>query len=225
VHPVWVHFFIQLLPASCFLLTSPYLPPTEHPQGMNKFLITGLGNIGAEYAQTRHNIGFDIVDELVKKHQGSFAADRLADVATIKIKGKILVCIKPTTYMNLSGKAVKYWLDKEKIAIPNCLVLVDELALPLDRLRLRGAGSAGGHNGLTSIQEQLGTTEYPRLRFGIGNNYPKGHQVDFVLGKWTAAEWPAVAFKIAKTVELVEQFALSGLANAMNTYNNVLYKL
>lgn len=192
---------------------------------MNKFLIVGLGNIGPEYSNTRHNIGFDIVDELVKKHDGLFRTDRLADVAEIRFKGKQLVCIKPSTYMNLSGRAVKYWSDKEKISPDHILVLMDELALPLDRLRLRGSGSAGGHNGLKSIEEQLGTTEYPRLRFGIGNNFPKGRQSDFVLGKWTGEEWPLVLFKLAKSVELVEQFVTAGLPTTMNLYNNVVYKL
>lgn len=192
---------------------------------MNKFLIVGLGNIGPEYSNTRHNIGFDIVDELVKKHNGQFRTDRLADVAEIRFKGKQLVCIKPSTYMNLSGRAVKYWSDKEKIGPDQILVLMDELALPLDRLRLRGSGSAGGHNGLKSIEEQLGTTEYPRLRFGIGNNFPKGRQSDFVLGKWTGEEWPLVLFKLGKSVELVEQFVTAGLPTAMNLYNNVVYKL
>ena len=192
---------------------------------MNKFLIVGLGNIGPEYSNTRHNIGFDIVDELVKKHNGQFRTDRLADVAEIRFKGKQLVCIKPSTYMNLSGRSVKYWSDKEKIGPDQILVLMDELALPLDRLRLRGSGSAGGHNGLKSIEEQLGTTEYPRLRFGIGNNFPKGRQSDFVLGKWTGEEWPLVLFKLGKSVELVEQFVTAGLPTAMNLYNNVVYKL
>ena len=192
---------------------------------MNKFLIVGLGNIGEEYAHTRHNIGFDILDELVKSHGAHFSADRLADLAEFKLKGKSLTCIKPTTYMNLSGRAVKYWSEKEKIPPENILVLVDELALPLERLRIRGSGSDGGHNGLRSIQEHLGTTEYPRLRFGIGNNYPKGRQADYVLGKWTAQEWPLVLFKLQKSVELTEQFVLAGLATAMNAFNNVVYKL
>ncbi|MFT4023734.1 MAG: aminoacyl-tRNA hydrolase [Flavihumibacter sp.] len=192
---------------------------------MNHFLIVGLGNIGEEYAHTRHNIGFDIADHLIKKHNGRFFADRLADKAEIGLKNRRLTCIKPTTFMNLSGKAVKYWLDKEKIETKNCLVLVDELALPLDRLRVRASGSDGGHNGLKSIQESLGTTDYPRLRFGIGNNYPKGRQVDFVLGKWTNEEWPLVLFKIEKSAALIETFVLGGLNAAMNQYNNVIYQL
>ncbi len=131
---------------------------------MSKFLIAGLGNIGAEYAGTRHNIGFDIVDTLAIKHESKFAPGRLADIAEIRWKGKILVCIKPSTYMNLSGKAVKYWMDKEKILPENILVIVDELALPLSRIRLRPNGSAAGHNGLRSVEAELGNDVYPRLR-------------------------------------------------------------
>jgi PTH1 family peptidyl-tRNA hydrolase len=193
--------------------------------GMSKFLIVGLGNIGAEYAQTRHNIGFDIADSLVKKYEGRFSTERLADMAEIKIRGKQVICIKPNTYMNLSGRSVKYWRDKENIPLENILVLVDDLALPLERLRIRGGGSDGGHNGLRSIQEQLATTEYAKLRFGIGNNYPKGRQADFVLNKWKSDEWPLVLHKIEKSVELTEQFILSGLSTAMNQFNNVIYKL
>ena len=192
---------------------------------MSKYLIVGLGNIGAEYEQTRHNIGFDIADTLVKKHNGQFRQERLADIAEIRIKGRTLLVIKPTTYMNLSGKAVKYWRDKENIPLENILVLVDDLALPLEKLRIRGGGSDAGHNGLRSIQELLGTSEYPKLRFGIGNNYPKGRQADFVLGKWKDDEWPLVLQKVAKSAEIIEQFVLAGLATAMNQYNNVVYKL
>jgi peptidyl-tRNA hydrolase, PTH1 family len=192
---------------------------------MSKFLIAGLGNIGDEYAQTRHNIGFDIADALVKKHEGRFSTERLADVAEIKIKGKQVICIKPNTYMNLSGKSVKYWRDKENVPLENMLVIVDDIALPLERLRIRGGGSDGGHNGLRSVQEQLATTEYAKLRFGIGNNYPKGRQADFVLSKWKSDEWPLVLHKIEKSVELTEQFILAGLSTAMNQFNNVIYKL
>lgn len=192
---------------------------------MNKFLIVGLGNIGDEYAHTRHNIGFDVVDALVKKHGGQFRAERLADVAELKLKGKQLLVIKPNTYMNLSGKAVKYWRDKESIAIGNILVVLDDLALPLERLRLRGTGSDAGHNGLKSIQEALGTTEYPKLRFGIGNDYPKGRQADFVLGKWKKEEEGVVMEKTNKSVEAIEQFVLAGLATAMNQFNNLTFNL
>ena len=185
-----------------------------------KFLIAGLGNTGNEYAHTRHNIGFDVAAAFVNKHGGSFRIDRLAYVAQIKWKGKSFVVICPTTFMNLSGKAVKYWMDKEKISIENILVIIDELALPVTKLRLRPGGSDGGHNGLKSIHESLGTTEYPRLRFGIGNSYPKGYQADFVLGKWQKEEEPIVQYKISKAVETIENFAVMGIAAAMNKVNN-----
>jgi len=184
-----------------------------------KFLIVGLGNIGAEYAHTRHNIGFDVVDALVLKHNGTFRSDRYADVAEIKVKGRTLVCIKPTTYMNLSGNAVRYWLEKEKIPIENMLVIVDELALPLSRLRMRSSGSSGGHNGLKHIEEVLQTGQYSRLRFGIGNDYPKGKQVDFVLGKWTSEEQPLVQKKIKFAAEAIETFVFQGVSRAMNQVN------
>jgi peptidyl-tRNA hydrolase, PTH1 family len=186
-----------------------------------KFLIVGLGNIGAEYAHTRHNIGFDVVEALAAKHNASFKMDRLAAVAEIKLKGKTLVCIEPSTYMNLSGKAVKYWMDKEKIGIENVLVILDELAIPLSKIRLRPGGSDAGHNGLKSIQETLQTNAYPRLRFGIGNDYPKGKQVDFVLGKWSEAEMPIVKKKIEATIEVIESFVLTGIERTMNHANKV----
>lgn len=190
-----------------------------------KFLIVGLGNIGDEYAHTRHNIGFDVVNAFVQKHGGSFRTDRLAYVADVKWKGKNFVCICPTTYMNLSGRAVKYWMDKEKIAVNNMLVIVDDLALPLDKLRLRSSGSDAGHNGLKSLQETLNSVEYPRLRFGIGNNYPKGMQAEFVLGKWARAEEPVVKLKIDASVEVIEIFAAQGITTAMNQVNNKSFSL
>jgi peptidyl-tRNA hydrolase, PTH1 family len=191
---------------------------------MSKFLIVGLGNIGVEYAHTRHNIGFDVADAFALKHGGMFKLDRLAEVAEVKWKGKIFVCIKPTTYMNLSGKAFKYWLDKEKIAVENTLTIVDDLALPLSKIRLRGSGSDAGHNGLKDIQLTLGTDKYPKLRFGIGNNFSKGQQVDFVLGKWSAEEKPIVLQKIEKSVEVIEQFASIGIDRAMNLVNNLNFE-
>jgi PTH1 family peptidyl-tRNA hydrolase len=190
-----------------------------------KFLIVGLGNIGDEYAHTRHNIGFDVVNAFVQKHGGSFRTDRLAYVAELKWKGKKIVCICPTTYMNLSGRSVKYWIDKEKVPLSNILVIMDELALPLSKLRLRPSGSAGGHNGLKSLEESLNSVEYPRLRFGIGNDYPKGMQADFVLGKWTKAEEPLVKVKIDASVEVIETFAAQGIATAMNQVNNKNFSL
>jgi len=192
---------------------------------MAKYLIVGLGNIGSDYTGTRHNIGFDVADELVKKHGGAFRLDRLAEIAEIRWKGQILICIKPTTFMNLSGKAVKYWMDKEKIPLENVLVVLDELALPLSKFRLRPGGSAAGHNGLRSIEEVLGTNGYPRLRFGIGNNFPKGKQVDHVLGRWREDELPLVRLKAEKSVELIESFATSGIERTMNQYNNLDFTL
>lgn len=189
-----------------------------------KFLIAGLGNTGNEYAHTRHNIGFDVAFAFVNKHGGAFKTDRLAYTAEVKWKGKIFIVICPTTFMNLSGKAVKYWMDKEKISPDRVLVIIDELALPLTKLRLRAGGSDGGHNGLKSVQESLGTTEYSRLRFGIGNNYPKGYQADFVLGKWQKDEEPLVQYKISKSIEVIETFAVLGVAAAMNAVNNKEFK-
>lgn len=191
---------------------------------MNKFLIIGLGNIGDEYRHTRHNIGFDVVSAFVLKHGGFFKTDRLADVAEIKWKGKIFIGIKPTTYMNLSGKAFKYWMDKEKIGIEHTLTIVDDLALPLNKIRMRGSGSDAGHNGLKDIQLTLGTDQYPKLRFGIGNDYPKGRQVEFVLGRWLASEMPLVEQKIAKCCEIIESFAAIGLDKTMNMANSLNFE-
>ena len=190
---------------------------------MSKFLIVGLGNIGDEYRHTRHNIGFDVVNEFVLKQGGFFQNHRLADVAEVKWKGKTFVCIKPTTFMNLSGKAFKYWMDKEKVELTHTLTIVDDLALPLERLRLRGSGTDAGHNGLKDIQLTLGTDQYPKLRFGIGNSFPKGRQVDFVLGKWTASEQAIVNQKIAKCVEVIELFASIGLEKTMSQVNNLIF--
>lgn len=190
-----------------------------------KYLLVGLGNIGNEYAHTRHNIGFDVVNAFVRKHGGEFRTDRLAYVADVKWKGKNFVCICPTTYMNLSGKSVKYWLDKEKISTDRMLVVVDDLALPLNKLRVRPGGSDAGHNGLKSIFESLATHDYPKLRFGIGNDYPKGYQADFVLGKWRKEEEPLVQLKIDKSVEAIEIFATQGIAAAMNQVNNQQFSL
>src|SRR5690606_12696854 len=158
-------------------------------------------------------------DALVIKHQGTFKVDRLAAVAEVKWKGKTFVVIKPSTYMKLRGKAMKYWMDKEKIPLERILVLVDDLVLPLTALRLRPSGSHAGHNGLKNIQEILGHNNYPRLRFGIGNDFPKGRQVEFVLGAWLKEEIPIVKDKILKSVELIESFATQGLERTMNTYN------
>ena len=190
---------------------------------MSKFLIVGLGNPGSEYAHSRHNIGFDVVTAFALKHNLFFQPARLADVAEIKWKGKIFICIKPTTFMNLSGRAVKYWLDKEKISIENSLTIVDDLALPLDKLRLRKSGSDAGHNGLKDIQNILGTDAYPKLRFGIGNQYPKGMQVDFVLSKWLPSEIPTINLKIEKSIQIIESFATIGIDRTMSEFNHKIF--
>ena len=192
---------------------------------MGKFLIAGLGNIGVDYVGTRHNIGFDVLDAFVAGKEGRFSVERLAEKVEIKWRGHIMVCIKPTTYMNESGRALKYWMDKEKIALEHVLVVLDDLALPLSKLRLRPGGSDAGHNGLRSIQEALGTNAYPKLRFGIGNNFPKGSQVNFVLGRWAASELPVVRQKIEKSVEIIESFAAIGIERTMSQYNNLEFEL
>jgi PTH1 family peptidyl-tRNA hydrolase len=188
-----------------------------------KYLIVGLGNIGNEYAHTRHNIGFDVVNAFVQKHGGQFRNDRLAFVSDIKWKGKLYVCICPTTYMNLSGKAVKYWMEKENIPVENVLVILDDLALSLEQLRLRTAGSDAGHNGLKSIQDSLGTTQYARLRFGIGNNFPKGMQAEFVLSRWNKEEEPVVQLKIDASVGVIEQVFQQGFSSTMSQLNQQVF--
>ena len=190
-----------------------------------KYLVIGLGNVGNEYAHTRHNIGFDVVNAFVLKHGGFFANGRLAYVAEIKYKGKKVICICPTTYMNLSGTSVRYWMDKEKVPVENILVVLDDVALPLSKLRMRPGGNDGGHNGLKNINAILGTNNYPRLRFGIGNDYPKGLQADFVLSKWRKEEEPLVKLKIDKAVETIETFVFAGITTAMNMVNNKEFSL
>lgn len=190
-----------------------------------KYLIAGLGNIGAEYSGTRHNIGFSILDALAAKHQQFFSVDRLAGRMEIRLKGNLLIGIKPTTFMNLSGRAVKYWMDKGGITPDHILVVMDDLALPLSRFRLRPGGSDAGHNGLTSIREALGTEGYARLRFGIGNDFPRGMQVEYVLGKWKEEELPLVERKIEKSVELIESFVSVGIERTMSIYNNLEFAL
>ncbi|HCL84751.1 MAG TPA: aminoacyl-tRNA hydrolase [Chitinophagaceae bacterium] len=188
---------------------------------MSSFLIAGLGNMGSEYEGTRHNIGFEVVDALVSKHGGSFSVDRLAAKAEFSYRGKTVTCIKPSTYMNLSGKAVRYWLEKKKIPLERLLVITDDIALPLSRLRVRGHGTDAGHNGLKSIFEELQTEKYPRLRYGVGNDFPRGMQVEYVLGNWRKEELPLVKIKIDKAVQVVESFIQMGLERTMNDYNKI----
>ncbi|WP_296380192.1 aminoacyl-tRNA hydrolase [Winogradskyella sp.] len=186
---------------------------------MKKFLIVGLGNIGAKYADTRHNIGFKILDYLVKAEDTSFETLKLGDVATFKIKGRILILLKPSTYMNLSGKALKYWLEKEKIPLENLLVITDDLNLPFGSLRLKTKGSDGGHNGLKDIQDKLQTTKYNRFRFGINDTFSKGRQVDYVLGEWNEYENSKLDERLKIASDLIKSFALAGVNNTMNQFN------
>lgn len=184
-----------------------------------KYLIAGLGNIGAEYHNTRHNIGFDVIDYLAEKEGFTFSSDRLADYATWKFKGRNIHFIKPTTYMNLSGRSILYWLDKLKLKPEQLLVIVDDLAIPLGKLRIKSKGSDGGHNGLKSINEHLKTQNYPRLRFGIGDNFNKGHQVNFVIGKWNDDEKKLKDEAIARSAEAIKSYVTQGLARTMNQFN------
>jgi PTH1 family peptidyl-tRNA hydrolase len=186
---------------------------------MQKYLIAGLGNIGPEYELTRHNIGFLIADALAEELKVSFSTGRLASVAEGSLKGRKLVIIKPSTYMNLSGNALRYWLSEEKIETVNSLTLVDDLALPFGEIRIKSSGSDAGHNGLTSVQQVLGTQKYPRLRFGIGNNYAKGKQVNYVLGAWNDDEAKQLNERIPVCIEAIKEFVLAGLDNAMNKFN------
>lgn len=182
-----------------------------------KYLIAGLGNIGDEYANTRHNIGFSVVDGLAG--DAKFTQDRHAFVAEIKFKGRTLVLIKPTTYMNLSGKAVQFWLQTEKIPLENLLVVTDDIALPFGTIRIKAKGSDGGHNGLKHIQEILGTAEYARLRFGVGSEFSKGRQSDYVLGKWNEEERKTLPERVQKCTEAVKAFTTIGIQLTMTNYN------
>lgn len=185
-----------------------------------KYLIVGLGNIGAEYEGTRHNIGFRIADALVNSVGGSFTTERYGDIAHIRIKNAQLTVLKPSTYMNLSGQAVRYWKEKENIDLKNILVLVDDIALPFGAIRLKGNGSDAGHNGLKNIAQMLGTQDYPRLRFGIGNDYPRGGQIDYVLGHFNLNERQMLPTRVDVAVDAVKAFCLSGLDFAMCNFNN-----
>ena len=184
-----------------------------------KYLIAGLGNIGDEYQYTRHNIGFEVSDFIDARHGAEFKTDRLAFIAEMRLKGKSVWLLKPTTYMNLSGKAIQYWLQKLNIPKENLLVIADDLALPLGKLRIRSSGSDAGHNGFKSINLHLEGDQYPRLRFGIGNNFPKGRQVDFVLGKWEKEEEEMVKRQIELAANAAESFVLAGIQNTMNQFN------
>ncbi|MFM9050762.1 MAG: aminoacyl-tRNA hydrolase [Bacteroidota bacterium] len=195
---------------------------------MSKFLIACLGNIGPEYENTRHNIGFKVADALARElsvDEGSdssklFISDRLANVCHARFKGKQVVIIKPTTFMNLSGKAVNYWLQAEKITMHSLLVITDDLALPFGTLRVRKKGSAGGHNGISDIIETMKTEDFARLRFGIGSDFVKGKQVDYVLGEWSKAESDALAERIEKSIQIIQSFVTIGIDRTMSAFNN-----
>jgi len=184
-----------------------------------KYLIVGLGNIGNEYTYTRHNIGFRVLDALAEASNTVFGIERYGEVAQIKIKGRTLILLKPSTYMNLSGNAIRYWMQKENIGTENLLVIVDDLALPFGSLRLKSKGSDAGHNGLRSIQSVLNTQDYARLRFGIGNDYPKGMQVEYVLGRFDAEQEKALPERLDMCSEIIKSFCLAGIQNTMNQYN------
>jgi len=186
---------------------------------MKKFLIVGLGNMGEKYQDTRHNIGFTILDALAEDRDVVFETRKLGDLTRFNHKGRTFILMKPNTYMNLSGKAVNYWLKIEKIPLENLLVITDDLNLPFGTLRIKGKGSSGGHNGLTSVNEVLQTQNYARFRFGIGNDYPKGRQVEHVLGKWNDEEFAKLPERLEKSGKAVVSFAMAGLNNTMNTFN------
>lgn len=185
-----------------------------------KYLIVGLGNIGDEYRSTRHNIGFMITDKLVDDTGASFSTERYGDICRMRLKNKQLVVLKPSTYMNLSGNAVRYWMDKENIPLDHVLVIVDDIALPFGAIRIKPSGSDAGHNGLKNIALMLRTQSYCRLRFGIGDNYPRGCQIDYVLGSFTLDERQKLPVRIDTAVDAIKAFVLSGLQFAMCNFNN-----
>lgn len=186
---------------------------------MKKFLIVGLGNIGAEYANTRHNIGFKVLDYIAKKESLDFQTVKLGALAEYKVKGRTLLLLKPNTYMNLSGNAVQYWMEKEKIAKENILIITDDLNLPFGTIRIKPKGSDGGHNGLKSIQQLLNSADYPRFRFGISDDFKKGRQVDYVLGEWDEEEKAKLPERLEVAFQAIESFALAGLGNTMTAFN------
>lgn len=191
----------------------------EEITSMKKFLIVGLGNIGPKYHDTRHNIGFKVLDFLAEEESLTFETQKLGDLATYKFKGRTFLLLKPSTYMNLSGKSVNYWLQKEKVSIENLLVITDDLNLPFGTIRVKTKGSDGGHNGLKDIQAQLGTTNYNRFRFGISDEFSKGNQVSYVLGEWDEEERKKLPERLEKSVEVIKSFGTAGINNTMNTFN------
>lgn len=201
---------------SIFGIHTTYL---EEKDPMKKFLIVGLGNIGSEYAETRHNIGFKVLDAFAKAEELTFEALKLGAVTSYKIKGRTILFLKPSTYMNLSGKAIRYWMEKEKISLENLLVITDDINLSFGTIRLKTKGSDGGHNGLKDTQNILQTTKYNRFRFGVGADFGKGRQVDYVLGEWSEDEKDKLPERLEKSSELIKSFVLAGVNRTMNIYN------
>ncbi len=191
----------------------------EVHNNMKKFLIVGLGNTGEQYSKTRHNVGFNILDHLARKEDLIFETVKLGDRAIFKLKGRTFVLLKPSTFMNLSGKAVKYWLDKEKIPLENLLIITDDLNLQFGSIRLKNKGSDGGHNGLMDIQDKLNTTKYNRFRFGISDAFDRGRQTDYVLGEWSEEELLKLPERLDKSIALIKSFGLAGIHNTMNEFN------
>lgn len=191
----------------------------DEKKPMKKYLIVGLGNIGPKYENTRHNIGFKVLDHFAYKENLVFTPGRLGDIATYKLKGRTFLFLKPSTYMNLSGKAVYYWLDKEKIPLENVLIITDDLNLPFGSIRVKTKGSDGGHNGLKDIQAHLGTTNYNRFRFGIDNEFSRKNQIDFVLGEWEPEEAKQLPERLDLSLEIIKSFVLAGITNTMNLFN------
>nr|WP_321826369.1 aminoacyl-tRNA hydrolase [Maribacter dokdonensis] len=187
---------------------------------MKKFLIVGLGNIGEEYTETRHNIGFKILDEVATTNDFTFETAKLGDIGSYKVKGRTIICLKPSTYMNRSGKALKYWMDKENIPQSNVLVITDDINLPFGTIRIKTKGSNGGHNGLKDVELFLQTIQYNRYRFGVGSDFGKGRQVEYVLGQWNSDEQALLPERLKKSTEIINSFALAGIARTMNQFNN-----
>ncbi len=198
---------------------SIFLSEKDKTDNMKKFLIIGLGNIGDKYKNTRHNIGFTILDKLAENEKIIFETKKLGDIARFKYKGRTFILLKPNTYMNLSGKAVKYWQTIEKIPLEKILVVTDDVNIPFGTIRLKNNGSAGGHNGMQNIQDTLLTNKFPRLRFGIGGDYKKGQQIDYVLGNWDEEEKEKLSERIEISTKAIKSFALAGIKNTMNEFN------
>lgn len=202
------------------LITHPFLfLPELLLQAMKKYLIIGLGNPGEKYANTRHNIGFVVLDAFAQKQDVTFEPARYGDLAHTKIRGREVLLLKPTTYMNLSGNAMRYWIEKGKVPVENTLTVVDDVALPTGLLRMKKKGSDGGHNGLADIIRAIGTSTFPRLRIGVGDGYPKGAQINFVLGEWTKDEEEVMIPKVKKAAEMIKSFVSIGIEKTMNEYN------